>query len=147
MTPERVVERAIAKVERSGECILSTYSLGGHGYPQIGWYDRDSGHTVMKLVHRVVWESVNGPIPDGMTIDHRRSICIGPPCVNVKHLRLLSNYENARRTRGRDWPVGQCINGHPNSELVRVGKAGKRVCRICRRKWQRDYHERQRGDE
>jgi hypothetical protein len=33
-------------------------------------------------VHRFVWESVNGPVPDGMDVDH---ICRNRLCCNINH--------------------------------------------------------------
>jgi hypothetical protein len=75
-----------------------------------------------------------------MTVDHAQSVCTSRRCVRKEHLRLLTNLENARRTDGRDWKVGVCIEGHPNSELVLWG--GKWKCRLCCNKWQRDYRAR-----
>lgn len=65
-----------------------------------------------------------------MTIDHT---CKNRRCVNVAHLRMLSNYENARRTGGRDWPLGQCVNGHDNSLLEWFN--GRAHCGPCHRDW------------
>lgn len=134
--PQRVFDRTLANViyDDSG-CILSTYSVGSHGYAQVGW--SEGGKTYMKLAHRVAWEASNGPIPEGMTVDHT---CKTRKCVNVGHLRLLSNFENARRTSGRDWPLGECINGHPNSELRTHGS--KLVCGPCSADWQRQHRAR-----
>lgn len=133
--PERVAIRAASNVEeRPTEtgCIISSYGVGSHGYPQIGW--SDNAIRRVTLVHRVVWISTYGAIPDGMTVDH---MCKTRRCVNAEHLRLLTNFENARRTFGRDWPLGRCVNGHPNSELTRRGS--KSVCRTCSAIWQRRY--------
>lgn len=54
--------------------------------------------------------------------------------MNPAHLRLLPNFENARRVNGLDWPMGQCANGHPNNRLkavVRVARGKKRLGTIC----------------
>jgi hypothetical protein len=120
-------------VEADGDCLISLYSVGSHGYAQIGW--REKGKTRMVLVHRVAWEHLNGPIPEGHVVDH---LCRNRRCIRPEHLRLLTNYENARRTHGRDWPLGECVNGHSNDHLV-VTKSGKRICRPCRAEWQRTY--------
>ncbi|AXH44432.1 HNH endonuclease [Arthrobacter phage MargaretKali] len=80
-----------------------------------------------------------GPVPLGHTIDHT---CKQKRCVNPNHLRILTNYENARRTDGRDWPLGQCVNGHPNSELRDFANGDgktKRRCRICYHGYQKKY--------
>ncbi|WP_163365782.1 HNH endonuclease signature motif containing protein, partial [Enterobacter asburiae] len=48
-------------------------------------------------VHRFVWESVNGPVPDGMDVDH---ICRNRLCCNINHLRLASRSENNQNLGG-----------------------------------------------
>lgn len=47
--------------------------------------------------HRYAWERVNGPIPDGLVIDH---VCHNPLCVNVDHLRLATHSENLQNRQG-----------------------------------------------
>lgn len=135
--PARVIERVRSKVttDPATGCLISTYSVGSHGYAQVGWYE--NGSTRMTLCHRVAWISEHGPIPAGLTVDHT---CKQRRCVNVAHLRLLTNYENARRTAGRDWPLGQCVNGHPSSEL-HIQPNGRAVCRTCVAEQQRRYRQ------
>lgn len=123
--PERVRERAYERWESDGDCWISTYSVASHGYAQIGWNNKPERHVV--LAHRAAWEHVNGPVPRGMTIDH---LCKQRRCVNPGHLRILDNYENARRTQGRDWPLGECANGHSNEHLSTYAD-GRRHCSIC----------------
>lgn len=112
--PDRVRERAATRVARSSVsgCWISGYSVASHGYAQIGW--QENGGRWMVLAHRASWERSNGPVPPGMTLDH---LCKEKRCVNPDHLRLLDNFENGRRTHGRDWGEGECANGHPNSFL------------------------------
>lgn len=137
--PKRVAARAHSKWAPRDDCRISTYSVGSHGYAQLGW--TQDGKTYMTTAHRAAWVMVNGQVPDGLTIDH---LCKERRCVNVKHMRLLSNYENARRTRGRDWPLGFCVNGHPNSESY-VRPSGRRICGPCNRAAQAAYKARQRA--
>lgn len=136
--PARVTARAFTKWTpgRQG-CRISTYSVASHGYSQIGW--QDGKHLYCTTVHRAAWTHVHGQIPKGMTVDHKPTC--DRRCVNVKHLRLLTNFENARRN-GRDWPLGQCINGHPNSELIVADGGRRRRCRLCRNMYQRTYRRR-----
>ena len=116
VVPERVALRAFTNVEKMEDgCWISKYSVASHGYAQIGW--TGEGRTQMVLAHRASWVHVNGQVPVGMTIDH---LCKNRRCANVEHMRILSNYENARRTAGRDWSVGYCVNGHDPSHQVFV---------------------------
>ena len=106
MIPARVLHRAATRYTVAGDCWISTYKTGNHGYAQLGW--TDAGKSTVVLAHRAAWEAANGPIPDGMTVDH---ICFERRCVNPAHLRLLTHAENAGRRR-RKWPRrrGEC--GH-----------------------------------
>lgn len=115
-------------------CHISTYSVASHGYAQIGW--QHGGRMIGTTAHRAAWVAAHGQIPAGMTVDHQ---CRTKRCVNPAHLRLLSNFENARRAL-YDWPLGTCRNGHPPSELMQV--SGRLRCRPCVRESQRRYRHR-----
>lgn len=56
-----------------------------------------------RLAHRVAYEWLVGPIPDGLTLDH---LCDNPPCVNPAHLEPVTNAENIRRAWARKRAVG-----------------------------------------
>lgn len=137
--PDRVAKRAgTSYIEDENGCWISTYSTGSHGYAQIGWH-AGGGRRLGTTAHRASWVYANdGQIPEGMTIDHT---CKVRRCVNPAHLRLLPNFENARRTAGRDWPSGQCANGHPNSLLYWDGSRYRcRPCMDAARKRYEDRH-------
>lgn len=123
------MQRVLVKVRPGdGACVETTYSLGSHGYGQVGWHG-DDGRRRMTLTHRVAWIAYRGEIPDGMTVDH---ICRNRRCINPLHLRLLSNVDNAsdngmaRKTH--------CPAGHPydDANTYRNGR-GHRICRTCAR--------------
>lgn len=123
--PERVVERVITNIDVVGECWISRYSIGSHGYSQIGW--KDGGRRFATLCHRVAWVHVFGPIPEGMTVDH---ICRQRRCVNPAHLRLLTNVDNAR-DNGMARRTA-CPAGHPYDDENTYRRAnGHRQCRAC----------------
>lgn len=127
LIPARVAERAATRYNLDNDCWISTYSIGSHGYAQIGWKSKsDRG---MTTAHRAAWVHYWGQIPPGMTVDHT---CHRVRCVNPKHLRLLTNADNARRNGlGRDYPVGQsCIRNHPAERRARR-KNGSTYCLDC----------------
>lgn len=130
--PSRVVARILANVtvDEATGCHISNYSTASHGYAQIGWHDEASGIRVATTAHRAAWVGANGQIPEGVTIDH---LCKNRRCVNIDHLRALSNFENARRTFGRDWPLGECRNGHSNAYLFRE-PSGRIRCKKCQQR-------------
>lgn len=81
----------------------------------------------MLLAHRVSYEIANGPIPDGMVLDH---LCRNPACVNPAHLDAVPQRENVRR--GFHGSKTHCLRGHPLSgENLITRKTGGRVCRAC----------------
>lgn len=140
--PERVALRAYERVEvDENGCWISTYSVASHGYAQIGWQTNNSRHVV--LAHRAAWVHVNGQMPLGMTLDH---VCRVRRCVNPSHLRILPNFENARRINGEDFPLGQCRRGHPNTMLEQIPRRTKSglprtglACGECLRERQRAW--------
>ena len=130
MFPERVVKRVMTKWHQEGECWISDYSTGSHGYAQIVWLDKEKGKSVGTTAHRVAWWAANRQeIGSGMTVDH---ICRRRPCVNPSHLRLLSNEANASDNGMSQYRTNEeldrvCHKGHP---LV-LGGNGKTYCRTC----------------
>ena len=75
--------------------------------PLSGGYGSVSADRETMPAHRYAWERVNGPIPDGMVIDHR---CWVTACALEAHLRAATRAENSRSRRGawrgRDLPRG-----------------------------------------
>lgn len=140
--PERVGLRALTNVNKQADgCWISWYSIGSHGYSQIGWQDGGKRHAV--LGHKAAWTVANGQVPAGVTLDHT---CKTRRCVNPAHLRLLGNFDNARRINGEDWELGQCRNGHEDSNLIpmtRRTKSGEKrsgvTCGICKAESQARY--------
>lgn len=83
-------------------------SPGGYGKFKTG------GKSV--FAHRYAWERFNGPIPDGLVIDHA---CRNTVCVNVDHLRLATQSENTRNLSG-----AKANNKHSGAR--NVGRMGNR---------------------
>ena len=96
--PARVRRRIWDRVEiRSlSQCWPWKLSTGSHGYGQVGWSLGRRHRAAMTTAHRVVWQAVFGPIPEGLTVDHG---CRNPICCNPCHLTLRSNPDNAADNR------------------------------------------------
>lgn len=128
--PAAAAERAAThyEVDANG-CHVSTYSRGSHGYAQVGWYSADLGKNQATTAHRAAWTHHNGPIPDGLTVDHE---CRVRPCVNIKHLRLLPNGANASDNGQVRSNVGTGITCQCGEEKVmREGATYAPYCRSC----------------
>lgn len=115
------------------DCWLWQGSTGSDDHGQIS-----IGGGVLVGAHRVVYEMLVGPIPDGLVIDHVVAWgCTTGLCVNPLHLEAVTQAENTRRGRNPSAINGrktQCIRGHAFSpENTYVRPCGRRACRICKR--------------
>jgi hypothetical protein len=78
------------------------------------------------FAHRWAFEQANGPLDDGMTIDH---LCGNRACVNPTHMEAVSSRENKRRSAIK----ATCKRGHPWSvENTLWERDGRRRCKACR---------------
>ena len=161
-TPQRVIDRVLARCDVNSEgCHLSRHKTNGKGYVQFVFSQK--GRRTFRGAHQIVWVYFNGPIPDGMIVDHachRDGDCPGGPtcphrrCVNIDHLRLLTPKDNtlygvgptavnARKTH--------CIHGHlldeANTYIYRTPQnvVVHRECRACRLEKQRTYRRRKKA--
>jgi hypothetical protein len=128
---DKAYQRIIRLTDRSPDgCLISRYSTGSHGYAQ-AW----DGQTVV-LAHRLVWEWNHGPIPKGMTIDH---LCHNRKCIEITHLRQITNLDNARRNGPGDWPLdGQCKHGHGLEHWKPKGPDRRKgYCAACQNRYTR----------
>ncbi|MDB2192085.1 HNH endonuclease signature motif containing protein [Mycobacteroides abscessus] len=79
--------------------------------------------------HRASWIVANGPIPEGMTIDH---LCRNKLCVNPSHMEVVTNQENILRRDAVCERVGR--PPVPLSERKGCGRHGKDDGRFATRK-------------
>lgn len=109
-----------------------TWFESGRGQFPTGMYEWRK----VRIAHRVVYEVINGPVPDGLVLDH---LCRVPCCVNPQHLEPVTQAVNTQRGSISRGGVNRnrrthCKAGHPYSEFRYITPAGRRgYCKACRR--------------
>ncbi len=85
------------------------------------------------MAHRISYEHFNGPIPQGLSIDH---VCRVRCCVNPYHMHICTNQENVLSGTGHTAANARkthCRKGHEfTRENTRYYNNG-RYCRECHR--------------
>jgi HNH endonuclease len=76
--------------EPNSGCWLWLASVDKYGYG----YGRLRHNGKWTYAHIVEWEKVNGPVPEGMELDHK---CKIKPCCNPSHLELVTHAINVQR--------------------------------------------------
>lgn len=108
-------------------------SPGGYGQVRV---DRK-----LKSVHRVIYELLVSPIPEGLDLDH---LCRNRACCNPNHLEPVTRSENLRRGLTGKFEPGKgvgdrqkakthCPQGHPYDEGNTHHYKSQRYCRTCSR--------------
>lgn len=131
MAKYKGVDRFWDKVKKTDYCWIWTGSLNRLGYGQFR-----VGNKIMRA-HRIAFQEINGPIPEGLTLDH---LCRNPACVRPDHLEPVTMRENIRRGLSpfaKKARAAHCINGHlfdENNTRLRKTKYGTgRQCKECER--------------
>jgi len=121
------IERLMNHVspEPNSGCWLWMAAVDKKGYAKVG-YNRPPRGYGMEFAHRVLYEQIRGPIPEGLDIDH---LCRVRCCVNPDHLEPVTNAENHRRGIARNAKKTHCPQGHPYDFTYRNGN--HRICRTC----------------
>jgi hypothetical protein len=126
--PDKATFWALGAPQASG-CIHWTGKVDDHGYGRMG-----PALTGSVYAHRSAWVLANGPIPEGMTVEHHchsgsgctlGDDCLHRRCINTDHMELLPQPDNAKR---QHWvPTEKCPRGHDKRTLP----SGQRYCPTC----------------
>ena len=121
-------------------CWVWTAALNNEGYAAFTMGGRS-------LAHRIAYEELVGPIPEGMVLDH---VCRTRSCVNPAHLEPVTQSENLLRgntANARKSAQLSCIHGHEfTDENTYIKPNGTRACRECDRTRSREYQRRRRHE-
>lgn len=119
------IERFWMKVSKTETCWLWLGAKRGKGYGAFALNNR------MVAAHVWLWEQENGPVPNGMELDH---LCRVHACVRPIHLEPVTPLENMRRGN-TNMTKTHCKWGHPfDAENTYHIPSGGRDCRQCRRR-------------
>ena len=116
-------------------CDLYEGRLERDGYALV-W---DPKEKRLRGVHVMAWEAVNGPVPEGLELDH---LCRVRHCREVRHLEPVPHRENMARgdLPWAKFARGKCWRDHDLEEVgVYEAPNGNRQCRQCRRDRHREY--------
>lgn len=119
------LERLSARCPVTG-CWFWLSELGGGGYGRL------TVNGVRRSAHRLSYELIRGPIPEGLTLDH---LCRQRSCINPDHLEVVTSRENSLRGYGVGAMCARqthCKRGHAFTPEGVVMDNGAAECR-CRR--------------
>jgi hypothetical protein len=105
-------------------CWNWTGALNAAGYGAVGCNNK------VLRTHRVAYELLVGPIPEGLQLDH---LCRNRACCNPAHLEPVTNRENWMRGQHRvaKFQRGECQRGHDQATHTYTRPSGVSYCRQC----------------
>lgn len=133
-------EKFWPKVSVTPSCWNWTACKHRDGHGKIG----HNGKTL--YAHRVSYELLIGPIPEGLILDH---LCRNPACVNPDHLEPVTVKINNNRgisPMALQLLITHCPEGHEYNDDNTYHWRGHRRCRICNAIKAKEYRDRCKND-
>ena len=117
-------------------CWVWTASTNNSGYGHVHWEGR------MQQAHRVAYDVLVGPIPEGLEPDH---MCKVRACCRPSHIEPVTHAENVLRGLRGVWEA-HCGRGHLFDQAnTRSRTSVYRTCRSCERERYARERRRKRG--
>lgn len=116
-----------SRIDRTAGCWLWSGRLTEKGYGRCHIEGKE------RRVHRYIFEKTNGPVPDGMELDH---LCRVRHCVNPEHLEVVTSRVNILRGKSLaalNAAKTHCKRGHEFNRANTIKRKGgrSRACRAC----------------
>lgn len=135
-SPHDRLMRYVDRADHPDTCWEWVGGVSTQGYGRLG-----DGYA-----HRISYEVMVGPIPDGLELDH---LCRNRRCINPNHLEVVTAAENTRRGMSPSMVVRRnrtCSHGHTLSGgNLYIRKSGGWQCRTCKRLRMRTYSRQKRA--
>lgn len=128
---EQELARFWSTVDKTPTCWLWTATIHPHGHGKFTSFGKT------QRAHRFAYQTLVGPVPNGLDLHHR---CEVKRCVNPAHLEPLPRRDHRIQHAG-----DHCKHGHPYDEENTYWRSTYRVCRACRREYEKSYHQRKRA--
>lgn len=133
--PDRITRRL---TERNNGCWSWAGAHDSNGYACVWWNGQQ------RSLHKVLYELLRGPVPDGKVLDH--IVCDDKSCPNPWHVEPETNVANMLRSPAAPATINaakdRCIHGHAD---WRPKSNGGRRCAECDRIEARNRQRRARG--
>lgn len=131
LLPPKALERLLTYIQPGEDgCWRWSRCTDKHGYGRTNLAGRSYG------AHRAVFELTVGPIPEGHDLHH---LCEVKNCVNPTHLHPVTRADHNRlRAASRT----HCFHDHAYDDANTRHHEGRRICRKCDARRQREYQAR-----
>lgn len=131
MPAANTMDKILARIEKTETCWLWTGGLDRAGYGRVDY------RGARRSVHRLIYETLVGPIPEGLCLDH---LCRVPKCCRPDHLEPVTYQVNTQRGRTSLDFGGKCRRGHDTTKPGAIIAEGiQRRCAVCASNWNHTF--------